>query len=582
MENLYKIEYSKENLEKLFKHRLNKKDFEGALCVLFTMRKFYGEAPSLYEKFAHVYYQIEEYSKAINYWFLYLFSCGKASEPKAYNGLGACFYKLDNSDLASYYFNQQLKFKNTENYPYNDVALELYDEVYDVKSRYYIAYPYDKANFDEFLVVVSLLVKSGCYSEAIKKLDIIPENSKYYVDALIQKSLCYFLMNKEEMAIKLILQAVELDNENVVALFNAVSMLFSNGRLVEADAILKILESSKAYNNEENFEKIAMIYCEVNNYVKAEIFLAKALIKNPLRFMLLKLMGITKCNLNKYCEALAVFEKLNRVNPSYVNRYYVALTKRLVKKSERGEKIKRLDYTFDLQLNEFKKLDLRFKELSSLDEFDKRQTKKALELIDYAFSSGNLTYQNKSLRLLNRLDEATAIKAIEKLLIKLDVYDSVRRSLIAIYVQKGFEGTMNAIFASMYSSAVIYQPYFSKCKVKALKDAYSICVSKLVQTVNDFTSLYKATNDIIDVLEESDNEVFDDVFSLSATIYDLAGLNVFSSRRQFLRVFNANQRTVKRYKELILLKGMSSSDELEKLLDEIAMNLDKKLGDEGE
>ncbi len=576
MSNLYKIEKSQENLEKLFFNRFDKKDYEGALCVLNTMRKLYIEEVSLLEKYAIIYFQIEEYNKAVNYWYLYLSKCNKKLKEKAYNGLGACFYKMENIDLASHYFNEQLKGFQNEKYLYNDLISDFYDDITDVKSNYYIAYPFDKANFDKLLNKAVLYVKSGYYEEALKELEIIPENSKYYVDALIQKSLCRFLMGEYEVAIKLILEAVNKDNDNIIAMFNAISMLYSNGKTLEYKELLNLLENSKGYTKEENFEKIAMIYCEVKDYNKAEFFLTKTLKLTPLKFSVLNLMGITKFNLQKYGEALEIFNRLQRINPSIIYSYYVKLINNAVKNFSEGKGVKPLEYSFDLQRSDYNKIVKKFSDYIALEKIEKKHYKKIREILDYAFSMPDLKLQSKSLKLLNKLDCKFAFELIQNYLIKIETFDTIKRSLIAIIVEKGYEGKLNFTFGNVFKTLNILLPNFEKCNLKILKDAYAILISKVAPLEKDITKIYLATNNVIDILGDDSEEIFDDVFSLSAVIYEFSNIKQIKSRRSFLEFFNANQRTVKRYKELILLKDVTSNDELQSFLEEIAVTIENK------
>ncbi len=576
MSNLYKIEKTKENLEKLFSKRYNKRDYEGALCVLNTMRDLYIEDVFLLEKYAITYFQIEEYNKAVNCWYLYLLKCDKNSREKAYNGLGACFYKMENNDLASHYFNEQLKGFQNGKLLYNDLISDFYDDITDYKSNYYIAYPFDKANFEKLLDKVLLYVKSGYYKEALQELEIIPENSKYYVDALIQKSLCHFLMGECEVAIKFILDAVKKDNNNIIATFNAISMLYSNGKTLEYKELLNTLENSQSYFEEENFEKIAMIYCEVKDYSKAELFLTKTLNLTPLKFSVLMLMGITKYNLQKYGEALEIFNKLNRINPSNIYSCYVKLINKAIINSKDGKNIKPLEYSFDLQRVDYNKVVKKFNELVLLEKIEKKHYKKVVDILDYSFSVPDLKLQMKSLKLFTKLDDKFAFSLIQKYLIKVETLDAVKRSLIAILVQKGYEGKLNFTFGNVFRTLDILLPNFERCNLKILKDAYAICISKVAPLEKDVSKIYLATNNIIDILGDECEEYFDDAFSLSAVIYEFSNIKQIKSRRSFLDFFNANQRTVKRYKELILLKDVTGSDELQAFLEEIAVTLENK------
>ena len=141
MAKIYKIEYTKEVFEKLLNNRMEKGDYEGALSLgYYYIDKFNYHSCFLFETMAKANFYIEEYAKAINFYFSYLASCDKEQETVAYNGLGACFYRMDNKDLASFYFNKQLRRKQNRPYAHNDVLTEFFDDVTNVKDKYYQAY----------------------------------------------------------------------------------------------------------------------------------------------------------------------------------------------------------------------------------------------------------------------------------------------------------------------------------------------------------------------------------------------------------------------------------------------------------
>ena len=578
MGKIYKIEYSKENLEKLYSIRINKNDYEGALCVIDTMRKYYITDYLVYEKYATIYYNIEEYDKAVNYWYLYLSSCPNNLVSKAYNGLGACFYKMDNNDLASYYFNEQLNSNQKGNYAYNDVIIDFYDEISDVKKEFYLAYPYEKANFDKLLSKVILYIKSGYYEKALDCLEIIPEKSKYYVDALIQKALCKYLIGKTNEALKDISLAVSLNKDNIIALFNAISMFYACGKTLETEKLLINLKNSKEYNNPEHFEKTAMIYCEIKDYKTAEEFLDKCLKINPNKLNVLQLNAITKFNLGKYDESLNLFSRKYRIDKNYISKYYLDLVKKAIVNAGNGEISSILDYTFDVQNKEYKKIIKQFNKFIEHDLIDKKHYLKVKNIIDYAFVSRDIKLQIKSINILKKLDENTAIELSCNYLLKSETFDTVKRMLISLVVNKGYEGNLPFIFGNVFKKLYILQPKFSIVKdSRVFKEAYCECISKIAPLEKDITLICSTTNLVIERLKDSKYlELIDDISSLSAVIYELSEIKQIKSRRAFLNFFNANQKTVKKYKDYINESDYLVNDEFEALLNEIASSLDNE------
>ena len=75
MAKILKIDYSLENLKKILNKRISRLDYEGALCVLNSMRNNNALNCEIIEYYAKIYFQIEDYELAINYWNEYLKIC---------------------------------------------------------------------------------------------------------------------------------------------------------------------------------------------------------------------------------------------------------------------------------------------------------------------------------------------------------------------------------------------------------------------------------------------------------------------------------------------------------------------------
>ena len=133
--------FEKENydfaLNKLYNKKIESNDLLGALSIVDKMCNMYGADRQLYLNYATIYYKMGLYEESAKNWFKFLSVCKEKHRARAYNGLGACFYKLDDKSLAGYYFNEQLKTKDKTIYEYNSVGAEFFDELYDKKNDYY-------------------------------------------------------------------------------------------------------------------------------------------------------------------------------------------------------------------------------------------------------------------------------------------------------------------------------------------------------------------------------------------------------------------------------------------------------------
>ena len=94
MADYLEAKYTKNNLYKLYKLRVERGDYEGALGIIKKMQDNSVEKPIVYLLFAKTYYELKLFKKAIYYWFKYLTVCEEEDRCLAYNGLGACYYNM--------------------------------------------------------------------------------------------------------------------------------------------------------------------------------------------------------------------------------------------------------------------------------------------------------------------------------------------------------------------------------------------------------------------------------------------------------------------------------------------------------
>jgi tetratricopeptide (TPR) repeat protein len=107
---------------------------------------------------------------------------------------------------------------------YYDALSDFLQEITDVRSNYYIAYPYEKADFSNLLDECEEHFRSGDYELAVEKLSVIPKTSKYYSEALLQIALCKYFLDEEDDCVKTFDKLIKLYPTNVYALCNAISI----------------------------------------------------------------------------------------------------------------------------------------------------------------------------------------------------------------------------------------------------------------------------------------------------------------------------------------------------------------------
>ncbi len=554
--------YTDDNLIKLYERRFSNNNFEGALSILDKLKSSKTFSRDyLYELYAKTYFELGLYEEAIDNWFLFLSCCEDSQKPQAYNGLGACFYRLDEKGSAGYYFNEQLRLNRRGYFDYNDVGAEFFDDFLDNKKDYYIAYPYDKADFTKLLSTTSNMIKIGYYNEAIDKLSIIPYNSKFYVDALMQQSLCKYFLEDKKGALKDIDLACELASDNVTAICNAISLYLSAKNKSKVKKYMQILTSSEFYNKTEHAFKIALIYCELKEHENAEKFLKIHLEGEPNDLTATYLLGICEYNLKKFDKSIELFKTCVRLRNSYVNEYYLNLAIDSQKAFSKGKKVSQLEYVYDLQEDEKSRLLKRLKLFYGLKKIPSDLTSEVLRICDYIFENSSYNLQTDALVMLNSINSKRVEEYLLRLLLKTGVYDKIKSGIVGYLMADGYYGKLSVVYSNVFKSIKVGKLHLDTEPTDVFKEAYSICVAKVYPLESDLECLSETVNKMWAVVKNTEDAyVFDDVNSLSAVIFELSKIRVIKRRREFMNFFNANARLVRKYKDIFISYNFLEDD----------------------
>lgn len=121
-ENVLSFKKCAEKLSVIARKKFKDDDEAGALAFCYEAERQGNITPSLYAEMAEVLFDAVLYKKAVDCWFKYLNMVKPKDFVRGYNGLGACFEMLNKNELASHYYNLQLKSKDKRSYLYDDMA----------------------------------------------------------------------------------------------------------------------------------------------------------------------------------------------------------------------------------------------------------------------------------------------------------------------------------------------------------------------------------------------------------------------------------------------------------------------------
>lgn len=519
--------------------KLNSGDFLGALLVTDTIKSLPSyDRLNLYALRARIYYKMKQYARSAEEWFNYLANTkNEKFYGRAYNGLGACFYKMQDINVAGYYFNRQIVSNKKAIYEYSEITAEFYQDVLATDKNYYLAYPFDKADFTNLLEKAEDLLRASEYDECLSLLKTVPENSKFYANALISSSIAKYFKGDISGAVEDIEKSVALEVKPV-SVCNAISMFHSLKNEEKVSYYVEILKTLDI-SIEEDIYKVSMVYAEKGLHQTAVSFAEKYLKLNPYDTSMLLIYGIMNCNLKKYDRAEYAFSKVYKINRSYIAKNYL---------DKLGNMDENLEYSFDLPINDRVALVKRLGELmreGSAERLDKEE--EIYRISSYVFSTGAYQMQSSILTLLGELATEKSVEIMKKMLLSLNVFDRVKSGVIGFLVASNVEGEISACFGNIFRKITLYS---ADIEGKDFIEAYAYLIAKLAPVEKDLMPLKLSAENLYQKAKSLNLGEIEKVKALSAVIYELSSISKIRSRREFSKFFDASLKDIKKLKEI--------------------------------
>lgn len=538
------IAYDDKTILDLCDARIARGDFLGALNALKRLKR---HDKRLAFKTGDLYYKLTCYETAAEYFGLYLFAATDKEKARAYNALGAAFLKLGNEDAASFYFNKQFATGDRNPYDYGDEMIDFFTEASDPEGKFYLAYPYDKADFRDLLIECDDLFAEGCYEEVLEKIEVIPkENAKYYPHALEQRALCEFMLDEDSLALKHIRAALKLAPNDVTVICNAASMFHRLNMKKEANAVLKNVDAN-ALEGDDLF-KIIMVNCDLKNDGTAASLVKRYLKSVPYDRSALVIAGISNYNLKNYAVAYEHFKTLYQITESYVSEFYLKISEIALHKKPI---FKALEFTLDVQPCEQIRIERRLKTyMAATDSLNEEDFNELILLSEYAFESKEYNLQSCALSALIMQGNSVVRGYLLGKLAKLNVYSQIKTAILAYLVAEGYEGETPTFFGTMFRKIKFVKTEFDGNNSEVFSEAYSYCFAKVAPMEDDVSRLRTAAYELI---EEARSVTLDkkDARALSAVIFERSRLKPIKSRRDFASFFMTSLKDVKRVSETI-------------------------------
>lgn len=538
---------------KLYNIRKEKGDLFGSITSLKSLERSGKKDFFLYYEFALNYLKMEYYTQAFDSIFKAFNYANESEKNSLYALLGVANYKISNQDLAGYYIQKYLKSKAVIVDQFiHDQVNEFIEEVTSVENNFYIAYPYEKADFTKYLEETEEIFKQGDYEKVISMLEIIPKESKFYLEALLKRAVCNYLLGNVDIAILDMQTAISIDNNDVYALCNIISMLYDNNQKDQANKYVKRLDKL-TITEEDELYKVVMVNSEIGRHKKAIYYGEKYLKINEYDKSILLILGIAYYNVGDYNSAYKKFKKLFILTGTFTSSTYLAICNNAIKYGKDRE-FKKLKYIFDVpkKTREFVHDKLNAIINNKNYEITEENEDEFFSLMDYCFEGDNYRIQASALTLLSQISSFKVDSYLKNLLLKYLVYDRIKQGIIGHLLDADYITELPIVMGGFYKTIKLYRPYFkNEDKNSVFFTAYVYAFAKLAFLENDLVRLRETCEDLYEKSKENEIEFYStDAKELGAVMFELSGIRKIEKRREFAKFFDVNLQKVKQIKQL--------------------------------
>lgn len=509
-------------------------------------------SPSLYAKMAYAYADRSLYFESADCWFKYLNLVAERHFVNAYNGLGGAFYLAGHKELAGYYYNMQIQNDFDCELPYDDYMYRLF---YEVEGENDDGAPYiklvdEKKEEQKKLIETAKNTFEKNPQLAENLLSFIPEDSCYYAETCIYRSVAALLASDYELAAEMLEKACSDEKQRQYALNNLFGVYCLCGNEQKAERVFDVIKKENSADFQNLFKFVALLG-ELKEYKKAYEFSCAALELLPSDYRLYYAHAFCAFNVGKFEESSEYFYKYYSLTGKYYAKYY----RELAQKALKGEKTKKkITVSYILPDDEIEKTAKIVNEyFASTPASLKRKTEKVIEAAEAAFATGRFEIQAAACQALAMTGSVKAEKFFKKKLVCFEVPDNIKLMIITLLVQTGNDKLTGAVFSGVYSRLQFERAEFRGEKSSLFLEAYALAFGRLAPICEH--ELYKIKTTAYDfyykLCRNGGVKKINDVVALAAAIAVKSKCDAGFDGEQFIEYFSAKPETVNKIFELL-------------------------------
>ena len=522
----------------------DKGDYLSALSSLLSELELRPDNAEICAHLADIYTELGLFENGVSMWFKYLLRAKENSYWEAFNGLGACFYFLENKYMAGYYFNEQLMRREEIDGVYADVMEDYLEELsQNDKPKFKLVKDVKKEDIDKD--AINRAITFSDEQDFDKALDILSQidcDSPLIGQAQFEKACIYLNLGDFAKSYDSLKESIKSGYLNLISISLAIDLSSAMG-LEDVTEYKALLLKYQPKDDEERY-KLLNSLCDYGYFEEALKVANELLANNYNDANTSYVKGFLLYNKGDYKGAEVCFKNAYLLSYSYPSLYYLKVAQSAV---DGKVLFKELKIEFSVPESQSKELT---EIVKGFIDGNKRLTdftdKQLLELADWCFSTKDENLQFSLGWIYIRSGDEILIRKIKEQLVSPSVSDTVKQSLISIMCDCTNEPKVKVVYENFFITLKFNRPEFKEQNKELFKKAYAKAFGRL--SILNLEKLYRLSLGA----QELQNELIasgkidevKSISSLSCAMYFYSGLNVFENSNSAYEVFNAKKEDV--------------------------------------
>lgn len=469
--------------------RMSDGNITGAVSVY---RNLLSKTPFGYDQNAGIAEAFTEaglFSSAINAWYRALsVAADSYQKARAYNGLGANYYFLNNRIISYHYFGLQLSEDAFSDYEYNDVLDDIQEAEAEESNNPHLYVAYDKNKKPTGLELIEkarTLSGSGDIEGAFETLSSIDENDKHYEEGIGIAAFLLLMSGKENETIEFGEYLIKRDKDDFFGNY-ILAGCYKHTDEKEKSAHCFDICASTDPNTIEKYDLRMLLLCIDTGREKEGIFYASEILKEaPFDLDTLFTRATLEFNSGDRDGSLADYKKVITFtdNPAAISRY------NFIKQLD-GDTDEKLSYEMNIKDAAMSyMLDYIKKGIAVPENVSFGEVKTHLE---YVIRYGISEFVSNVLQLALVVDAHATQEFLRKIFLDVTVSDEIKSEIIRVYLVLGISIPVKCVSANLYKEFTIRSVRFAGYASSLFNLAYALAASTVYMIDNTKVSLLKS------------------------------------------------------------------------------------------